>query len=92
MQLNPTELEFLCAWANEEKALDPYALPAHKLQAAHKVRGVDLIRAIKAWARHAGRRDEEIFNLFDNPNPAWPWSSPQELDERLTSIAAESIV
>ena len=78
MQLRPNELEFLCAWAKEEKARDPYALPAHQLQAAHKVRGVVLIRAIKAWARAAGRKDEEIFNLYDNTNPAWPWSSPQE--------------
>jgi len=50
MKLNRNELEFLSAWAREEKALDPYALPAHQLQAVHKVRGVTLIRAIKAWA------------------------------------------
>ncbi len=50
-------------------------LPAHQLQAAHHLRGVTLIRAIKAWARSEGRRDEEIFDLGDNPDPAWPWSS-----------------
>ena len=51
MRLKPQELEFLSAWAREEKARDHYALPAHQLQAAHQVRGVTLIRAIKAWAR-----------------------------------------
>jgi hypothetical protein len=34
MQLQPKEPEFLSAWAREEKTLDPYALPAHQLQAA----------------------------------------------------------
>jgi hypothetical protein len=89
MRLNPKELEFLSAWAREEKALDPYALPAHQLQAAHQVRGVTFIRAIKAWARAEGRRDEEIFNLCDNPNPSWPWSSEEEMAERLTRVAEE---
>ena len=89
MRLNPKELEFLSAWAREEKALDPYALPAHQLQAARQVRGVTFIRAIKAWARAEGRRDEEIFNLCDNPNPSWPWSSEEEMAERLTRVAEE---
>src|SRR6266404_4207445 len=35
MYLNANELEYLSAWAREEKARDPYALPAHQLQAAH---------------------------------------------------------
>ena len=89
MELRPKELEFLSAWAREEKALDPYVLPAHQLQAVHRVRGVTLIRAIKAWARAEGRRDEDIFNLCDNPNPSWPWSSEEEMTERLTGIAEE---
>jgi hypothetical protein len=86
MRLRPDELEFLSAWAREEKAPDPYALPAHQLQAAHGVRGVTLIRAVKAWARAEGRRDEEIFSLYDNPNPSWPWPSAEEL-ARLTQAA-----
>jgi hypothetical protein len=87
MQLKPNELEFLCAWAREEKAHDPYTLPAHQLQAANKIGGVVLIRAIKAWARATGGKDEDIFSLYDNPNPTWPWSSPQEAEERLAGIA-----
>ena len=75
MQLSAKELEFLSAWAREEKAVDPYVLPAHQLQAAHRVRGVTLIRAIKAWALADGHRDEDIFHLFENPKPAWPWLS-----------------
>ena len=86
MNLNPQELAFLVAWAREEKAVDPYALPAHKLQAAHQVPGATLIRAIKAWARANGRRDEEIFSLCANPSPLWPWSSEKEMTERLNGI------
>jgi hypothetical protein len=73
MTLNRKELEFLSAWASEEKTLDPYVLPAHQLQAAHKVRGVTFIRAIKVWARAEGHKDEDIFHLFERPNPSWPW-------------------
>jgi hypothetical protein len=83
MKLNRAELEFLSAWAREEKAIDPYGLPAHQLQAAHKMPGIALIRAIKAWARSEGRKDEDIFNLYDSPDPSWPWSSEQEMTERL---------
>lgn len=83
MKLNRNELEFLSAWAREEKAPDPYILPAHRLQAAHQVRGVVLIRVIKAWARAEGRKDEDIFDLCDNPIPSWPWFSEEKMTERL---------
>jgi len=89
MRLKPNELEFLSAWAREEKAPDPYALPAHQLQASHQVRGITLIRAIKAWARAEGRPDEDIFHLCVNPNPPWPWSSEAEMTARLSQGAAE---
>jgi hypothetical protein len=89
MPLKPEELAFLCAWAREEKAPDPYALPAHQLQAAHKVRGVTLIRAIEAWARAEGRRDEDIFTLGADPNPPWPWASDEEMGERLARVGEE---
>jgi hypothetical protein len=87
MKPHPKELEFLSAWAREEKALDPYILPAHQLQVLHKVKGVTLIRAIKSWAREEGRRDEDIFQLYDNPRPCWPWSSEEEMVERLLAVA-----
>jgi hypothetical protein len=89
MRLKRAELEFLSAWAREEKAANPYVLPAHQQQAAHHVRGVILIRAIKAWARTEGRRDEEIFELFHNASPSWPWASDEELNDRLTAIGEE---
>ena len=85
MRFRAEELEFLSAWAREERAVEPYILPAHRLQAAHQVRGIDLIRAIKAWARSEGRRDEDIFDLHANPNPVWPWPTPQELADRLVA-------
>jgi hypothetical protein len=90
MKLKVKELEYLSAWAREEKAIDPYALPAHQLQAAHKVKGVVLIRAIKAWARAEGRRDEDIFGLYSNPNPPWPWASAVEFRQRLQGIVSET--
>ncbi len=88
LMLQRNELEFLSAWAREEKAVDPYVLPAHQLQAAHQVRGVTLIRAIKAWSCAEGRTEEDIFNLYDNPAPSWPWSSEEEMTERLTGRSA----
>ena len=77
MKLRPDELEFLSAWAREEKAADPYSLPAHRLQATNKTASVTLIRAIKAWARSENKRDEDIFSLCGNQNPTWPWSSTE---------------
>lgn len=74
MKLRSHELEFLAAWAREERAPNPYVLPAHQLQAAHAIKGASLIRLIKAWAHSEGRRDEEIFDLYHSPNPPWPWS------------------
>jgi hypothetical protein len=89
MTLNRNELQFLAVWAREERALDPYVLPAHQLQAAHKVRGVTFIRAIKAWARAEGRKDEDIFQLFEASAPSWPWLSEEQMTERLTGITEE---
>ena len=89
MKLQPNELEFLSAWAREEKTDNPYVLPAHRLQAVHGLRGVTLIRAIKAWARAEGRRDEDIFSICETANPTWPWSSDTEMAERLIGIVEE---
>jgi hypothetical protein len=86
MSLQPQELEYLSAWAREERAPDPYILPAHQLQAAHQIPSVTLIYTFKAWARAERRRDEDIFDLFSNPNPSWPWSSEEEFRERVQAI------
>ena len=86
MKLQTKELEFLSAWAREEKTPDPYVLPAHQVQAVYQVKSVTLIRLIKAWAGAEGRRDEEIFHLFSNSNPPWPWSSAQECQARLEKL------
>ncbi len=51
----------------------------------------DLIRAIKAWARSEARREEDIFGLYANPNPPWPWSTPQPLAERLVAMDTGTI-
>ena len=83
MKLSPKELGFLAAWAHEERASNPYILPAHQLQAANGVKGVTLIRLIKAWARSEGQRDEDIFELPHDPRPSWPWSDKKDLGARL---------
>jgi hypothetical protein len=88
MKLRPDELDFLSAWAREERAPNPYVLPAHQLQAAHGVKGVSLIRLIKAWARSEGRKDEDIFDLSGNCDPPWPWPDKEHLDARLVENAA----
>ena len=88
MNMRTNELEFLSAWSREESAADPDLLPAHKSQAAARVPSVSLIRAIKAWAHSEGRRDEDIFTLFANPDPSWPWTSMAEAHARLREIAA----
>jgi hypothetical protein len=88
MALQSAELDYLSPWAREEKAPDPYAMPAHQLQAAHQLPSVMLIRAIKAWARSVGRRDEEIFGLGADPNPPWPRSQTTDYRARLEEIAA----
>src|SRR5262249_22386942 len=87
MKFRPDELEFLSTWAREERAPNPYVLPAHQLQATHGVKGVALIRLIKAWARSEGRRDEDIFDLPHNPNPPWPWPDTEHLSARLRENA-----
>jgi hypothetical protein len=92
MTLNSKELEFLSAWAREEKARNPYVLPAHQLQAAHQVRGVVLIRAIKARARAVGREDEDIVDCHDNDQPSWPWSSVDEMLQRLEISVSQARV
>lgn len=87
MKLDQKELDYLAAWAKEEKAPDPYSLPAHRLQAAHKVSGVVLIRAIKGWARAEGRKDEDILGFCCNQSPSWPWASEEQMTERLSELA-----
>jgi hypothetical protein len=89
MRFTPAELEFLSAWAREKKAANPYVLTAHQQQAAHRVRGVILIRAIKAWAQSAGRKDEEILELGNQPNPPWPWDSDEDSSGKLSAVAEE---
>jgi len=87
MKLRPEELEFLSAWAREEQTPNPYVLPAHQLQAAHGVKGVSLIRLIKAWARSEGRREEDIFDLHHNPHAPWPWPDKDQLAARVPENA-----
>jgi hypothetical protein len=88
MKIQANELEFLSVWAREEKSVDPFALPAHQLQATYQVPSVSLIRAIKAWARSEGRLDEDIFHLGNTATAVWPWSSEEETRRRLEEILA----
>jgi hypothetical protein len=83
MKLTKDELEFLSTWAREEWEPECYQRPAHRLQLAHGVTGADLIALIKAWTRAEGKRDQEILEAAMNTEPAWPWSTTDELRTRL---------
>lgn len=78
----PEELAFLSAWAREDRQQDCWSLPAHQLQAAHKVPAISFIRLIKAWAKSAGKRDREIYSQGGNQSPAWPWGDGAEFNLR----------
>jgi hypothetical protein len=91
MKFLPQEIEFLAAWALEERAPNPYVLPAHQLQAAHGVKEVSLIRLIKAWARSEGRRDEDIFELRPNSNPPWPWPDNGQTSARFDELGVPAV-
>ena len=83
MKLTPIEVEYLSAWAREEWETDCYRRPAHRLQLQHQVRGGQLIDLIKAWTESEGKRDQEILDAANNPNPSWPWNSDEEFSMRL---------
>ncbi len=87
MKLTDAELEFLSAWAREEWEPACYALPAHRLQLAHRVVGADLIMFIKAWTEVERKKDQEILNVAANPEPRWPWPRSEDFTDRLAKAA-----
>lgn len=84
--LTPDELAFLSAWAREDREPDCWSLPAHRLQALHKVPASSFIALIKAWARAEGKRDREIYTLGSDQAPTWPWRAQEELAARLLGV------
>jgi hypothetical protein len=89
--LTPEELAFLAAWAREDREQDCWSLPAHQLQAAHKVPAISFIRLIKSWAKAAGKRDQEIYGQVVTDSPAWPWLDVAELDQRLQQLTVSPL-
>ena len=83
MIFSNAEIEFLSAWAREEWEPECYQRPAHRLQLAHGVSGAMLIVFIKAWTRAEGRKDQEMVEAAVNPEPTWPWSTPEAYQARL---------
>jgi hypothetical protein len=83
MKLTQAELEFLSAWAREEWEPACYQLPAHRLQLVQGVNGANLIVFIKAWTENEGKKDQEILVVADNPQPNWPWPTPEDFHARL---------
>jgi len=89
--LTSEELAFLSAWAREDREQDCWSLPAHRLQAAHKIPAISFIRLIKAWAKSVGKRDQEIYGQVGNDSPTWPWRDGEEFDRRLQQLTASPL-
>ena len=87
MKLTHDELEFLSAWAREEWEPACYQLPAHRLQLAHGVSGAQLIVFIKTWTEGEGKKDQAILGAAVNPQPRWPWSTPQDFGGRFAEAS-----
>jgi hypothetical protein len=91
MKLTHHELEFLSAWAREEREPACYDLPAHRLQLAHEVSGAQLIQFIKAWTRSEGQKDQAILDVATNSNPDWPWTTTEQFVVRLNEASRRRI-
>ena len=91
MKLTHDELEFLSAWAREEWEPACYQLPSHRqshrLQLNHGVSGAHLLVFIKAWTAAEGKKDQDILGAAVNPQPHWPWSTPEEFTARFTEAS-----
>lgn len=83
MKLTTEELEYLSAWAREEWEPACYQLPAHRLQLAQGVSGAQLIEFIKAWTESEGRKDQDILSVAGDPQPRWPWPTPEDFCNRV---------
>src|SRR5262245_41659791 len=87
MKLTHDELEFLSAWAREEWEPACYQLPAHRLQLAHAVSGAQLLVFIKAWTQGQGKKDQDILGEGTNPQPCWPWPTPEAFASRFAEVS-----
>jgi hypothetical protein len=87
VKLTNDELEFLAAWAREEWEPACYQLPSHRLQLAHGVSGSHLITLIKAWTFNEGKKDQDILSAAANPQPCWPWATPEAFSSRLAEAS-----
>ena len=87
MKLTLEELEFLSAWAREEWEPACYQLPAHRLQLAHGASGAQLIVFIKAWTEGEGKKDLDIVGAALNPQPRWPWPTPEVFASRFAEVS-----
>ena len=87
MTLTHDELEFLSAWACEEWEPACYRLPSHRLQLAHGVSGAHLVEFIKAWTEGEGKKDQDILDAATNPQPRWPWPTPEDFGARFAEAS-----
>ena len=86
MRLSQAEIDYLSAWAREEWETNCYTKPAHRLQLSHEVKGAYLIDLIKAWTAVEGKKDLDILEEGQNPDPAWPWNSDEEFRARCEEL------
>ncbi len=86
MRLAHDELEFLAAWAREERELACYQLPAHRLQLEHGVTGGELAMFINAWARVEGKKDQDVLDAVESPQARWPWPTADYYRDRFREV------
>jgi hypothetical protein len=87
MKLTCDELDFLSAWAREEWEPACYRLASHRLQLTHGISAAQLLVFIKAWTAAEGKKDQDILVAAENPQPRWPWATPEEFAARFAEAS-----
>ena len=87
MILTRDELEFLSAWGarnGNRRATDCRLTNSNWLTA---YQAPQLLVFIKVWTQAEGKKDLEILAAAENPQPRWPWSTPEDFAGRFAEAS-----